>query len=249
MKKSIKNEYELMEELFLAIYFSDVEKVIKIKNQHPEIYSKLGRFEIDNNTTFDLVNLTFFNQTIWEDNTWIEEIMPLVNKYRARTKSMLEFWRSEFGIRNLKLEMEYNEYCEYFYCNYYSDSYEEWKEYELEHINIAYREIDLQLMYHVERFNFPEVKDLLKKGAKSNIDFYDDDFSSADDRISGECSYLTSTFIIPEFKAFEKIGYNQIFNIKDLFRGLLGLAAHEEMYHTLMKFKKIQKYYAQWYQE
>lgn len=197
------------------------------------------KFLIDNNTTFDLVNLTFFNQTIWEDDTWTEAIMPLVKKYRLRTKNMLDFWCSEFKLNDLKREIEYNQYCEFFFCNYYSDSFEEWKQDELDDIKIEFREIDLMLRYQVERFNFPWVKKLLKQGAKPDVEFYDGDFS-AKDRISTESAYL-STFVIPEFKTFDKKGYKQDFNVSDMFRNLLGFAAHEEMYHLLVNYKNWQK--------
>ena len=90
-----KTENKKLEELFLAVYFNDLEKVIEFKNRFPELYTKRDRFLIDNDTPFDLTNLTFFNQTIWFDGDWIDDINPLVEKHRLRTTQMLDFWRAE----------------------------------------------------------------------------------------------------------------------------------------------------------
>jgi len=241
MNKPTKIENKKMEELFLAIYFNDVKKVIEFKNQYPEIYAKKDSFQIDNYTAFNLINLTFFNQTVWEVDDWREEIMPLVRKIRQRIKQMLDFWRSELGRQDIKREIEYSQYCDFFYCDCYTDTYEEWKKEELKDIKIEFREIDLMLMYQVERFNFAETKKLLEQGAKSDVDFYDDDFSSVNSRIGAESAFLATTFVVPEFETFEKKGYNQDFDITDMFSRLLGFAAHEEMYHLLDEYEKKRK--------
>ena len=238
MDKPTKIENKKMEELFLAIYFNDVKKVVDFKNQYPEIYAKKDNFQIDKYTIFNLINLTFFNQTVWKADDWREEIMPLVKKIRQRIEQMLDFWRSEFGRQDIKQEIEYSQYCDFFYCDCYTDTYEEWKKDELNDIKIEFREIDLMLMYQVERFNFAEIKKLLEQGAKSDIDFYDDDFSSVNSRIGAESSFLATTFVVPKFEIFEKKGYNQDFDITDMFSRLLGFAAHEEMYHLLAEYEK-----------
>lgn len=61
------DENKKLKELFLAVYFNDLEKVIDIKNHYPKIYNKKNNFPIDNWRTIDLRNLTHFNQTIWLD--------------------------------------------------------------------------------------------------------------------------------------------------------------------------------------
>jgi len=232
-----KSENKKMEELFLAIYFNDLVKVINFKNQYPEIYAKKHNFQIDKKTSFNLVNLTFFNQTVWKDDSWNEDIMPLVKKNRQRVEQMLDFWRLEFGCKNLKREIEYIQYCDFFYCDCFTDSYEEWRKDELKDIKIKFREIDLMLMYQVQHFNFAETKKLLEQGAKSDIHFYDDGFSSVNSRIGTESAFLATTFVVPEFQIFEQKGYNQKFDIVDMFRNLLGFAAHEEMYHLLAEYE------------
>ncbi|MCL2074411.1 MAG: hypothetical protein FWH18_10840 [Marinilabiliaceae bacterium] len=239
-----KSENKKMEELFLAIYFNDVKKVIDFKNQYPEIYAKKNNFQIDKNTSFNLINLTFFNQTVWADHTWNEEIMPLVKKNRQRIEQMLDFWSLEFGCKKLTREIEYFQYCDFFYCEFPAGhkewlSYEEWLSVERSGGNITkeFREIDLMLMYQAEHFNFAETKKLLEQGAKSDIDFYDDEDSSLNSRIADESAFLATTFVVPEFEIFEQKGYNQKFDIVDMFGRLLGFAAHEEMYHLLAEYE------------
>jgi len=234
-----KSENKKMEELFLAIYFNDVEKVIDFKNQYPEIYAKKNNFQIDYCTTFDLINLTFFNQTVWEDDDWREDTMPLVKKNRQRTKKMLDFWRTEFACDDIKRNIDYNQYCDFFYCVDYIDTYEEWLKEEQEDMQEKeFREIDLKLMYHVERFHFVETKKLLEQGAKVDIDFYEDDISSVISRIGTEIAFLATTFVVPEFEIFEKKGYNQKFDITDMFGRLLGFAATKKCIICWQNMKK-----------
>ena len=234
------SENKEMEKLFLAIYFNDIEKVIDFKNQFPEIYAKKESFQIDRYTTFDLINLTFFNQKVWFDDDWSEEIMPLVKKNRLRTEQMLDFWRTEFGIQKMIREFEYNKYCDYFFCDDPNDP-DDNEEVIIDPISYflekGFREIDLRLYNRVECFDFAEVKKLLEKGAKSNIDFYEDEDSNAFSLIGGRCSFLATCFIIPEFKIFEEKEYHQDFDIKEMFGSLLGLAANQEMYDLLNAYK------------
>lgn len=231
-----EKENKKLEKLFLAVYFNDLEKVIEFKNQSSELYVKKDKYPIDQNTTFDLINLTLFNEIIWFDVSWRKEIMPLVEKHRQRTKQMLDFWRAELGLQKIQRNIKYNHYCDYFYC----DDPEDFEEIIMEPISTylkeGFREIDLRLYNRVQCFDFEEVKKLLEQGAKSDIHFENDGDSSAFSRISSECSYLTTCHVIPEFEMFEKNGYNQSFDTTRMFGDILGLAAHEEMYHLLDKY-------------
>ncbi|TVR82336.1 MAG: hypothetical protein EA412_01585 [Chitinophagaceae bacterium] len=236
-----ETENKKLEELFLAVYFNDLEKVIEFKNQYPEQYAQKEKFQIDENTTFDLTNLTFFNQTIWFDGDWIDDIKPLVEKHRQRTENMLDFWRAELGRQEIYRQIEYNYYCDFFYCYDLNDP-ENNEVVILDPITYfterGFREIDLRLYKSVECFDFVEVEKLLKQGAKTNIHFYEDGDSSVISLISGEVSFLASCQVIPEFKIFETKGYNQNFDIAQMFGDILGLAAYEEMYHLLNKYGK-----------
>jgi len=226
-------ENEIMKKLFLAIFFNDIEKVIEFKNQYPEIYAKKVSFLIDGYVEFDLTNLTFFNQTVWNDNGWNEELMSFIKEHRQRTKQMLDFWRVELGIKNMQQVFKYNQYWNWFYCEDPDDLdivIDKPISYFLEK---GFREIDLRLCNRVECFDFTETKLLLEQGAKSDIDFYKEEDCNAQDRIVTELCYLASCHIVPEFKTFLKKGYNQDFDIEDMFGRLLGLAAYQEMDNLL----------------
>lgn len=238
---TVETENKKLEELFLAIYFNDVEKVIEFKNQFPGLYAKKDKFQIDENATFDLTNLTFFNQTIWFDEDWIDDIKPLVEKHRERTEKMLDFWRAELGRQKIHRNIEYNHYCDFFYCddpNDPDDNAEIIVDPITYFIEKGFREIDLRLYNRVECFDFAEVENLLKQGAKTNIHFYEDGDSSAFSMVFGEVSFLATCQVIPEFEIFETKGYSQNFDIARMFGDLLGLAAHEEMYHLLNEYNK-----------
>jgi hypothetical protein len=112
-----ETENKKLEELFLSIYFNDVEKVIEFKNQFPEVYAKKHHFIIDENTTFNLINLTFFNHTIWFDGDWVDTIKPLVEKNREQTEKMIAFWCAELGQKEIHREIEYNQYYKHFSCH------------------------------------------------------------------------------------------------------------------------------------
>ena len=238
---NIPNEEEnkKLEDLFLAIYFNDLKKVIAFKNEIPEIYAKKDKFIIDGYITFDLKNLTLFNQKIWFDIEWRNEIMPLIKKVRNRTKKMLEFWDLEVGKLNSIKLIEYNDYWNYFYCDDPNDPDDNDEvicdpiSYFLEE---GFREIDVRLYNRVECFDFIEVKKLLKQGAKSDIDFYNDNDSNVMSRIYSEQCYLTTCLVIPEFKIFENKKYKQKFEITSMFRNLLGVAAHRDMLNLLQEY-------------
>jgi hypothetical protein len=165
--------------------------------------------------------------------------MPLVRKNRQRTEKMLDFWSAESGCKNMKREIEYNQYCEYFYCADPNDP-EANEEVILDPISDflkkGFREIDLRLYNRISCFEFVETKRLLEQGAKLDVHFYEDDCSSALSLVGDECSYLASCEVIPSFKRFEVKGYNQCFSITQMFRDLIGLAAFEDMYDLLEKY-------------
>lgn len=231
-----KDENKKMEKLFLAFYFNDREKVIEFKTQYPELYVKKNNFLVDSYTTFDLTNLTLFNQKLWFQTDWIEDVMPLVKKNRERTEQMLGFLIAETGLQINEKNIEYNHYYDFFYCDDPDDSDEIFFEPISTYIEKGFRQIDLMLFNRVRCFDFVQTKKLLEQGAKSNIHFENDECSSAFSYISSECSFLTIVQVIPEFKMFEEKGYKQKFDIKSMFGEILGLIAHEEMYHLLYEF-------------
>lgn len=67
IKKEIPDptENQKLSELFLAIYFNDLNRVWEIKRNYPEIYKKKHFFFISEGKKFDLVYLTLFNLIFW----------------------------------------------------------------------------------------------------------------------------------------------------------------------------------------
>jgi hypothetical protein len=185
--------------------------------------------------------LTFFNQTIWFDEDWRDEIKQIIDKHRQRTSQMLDFWNTEFGQQYIQRKIEYNKYWDYFYCkdpndpDYNQEVIFDTISYFLEQ---GFREIDLMLYNRIECFDFKAALNLLEQGAKADVDFYKDDDSSAFSRILHEVSYLATCQVIPEFKIFETKVYEQNFDIPKMFGDLLGLAAHTEMWDLLEKYFK-----------
>ena len=234
---SLVNEHHKMGELFLAIYFNDLEKVNEIKKQYPAIYALKDNFSIEGITSFDLRNLTYFNQIIWNDIDWIKDIMPLVERNRQRCEQMLAFWYSESGYKNIQRPFEYNKYWEYFFCDNPNDLEEILIDPISDYLKKGFREIDLKLYNRAQCFDFLETKKLLEQGAKSDIHFEEDGDSSTLSRIGGERSYLLTCCVCPEYEVFESKGYQQDFNIRSMFGDLIGLAAHEEMYRLLVLYK------------
>ena len=234
---SAADENKKLEELFLAIYFNDIDKVIEFRNQYPEIYAKKDCFIIEGNTTFDLTNLTYFNRIIWNDINWIEEIMPLVNKHKLQSEQMSDLWHAESGLKNIYRPFEYNRYWDYFYC----DDPNDYEEIIMDPISVylekGFREIDLKLYNRTQCFDFLETRKLLEQGANSEVHFENDGDSSTLSRILSERSYLATCCVCPEYKIFESNGYLQDYYIRSMFGDLLGLAAHVEMYSLLEEYK------------
>ena len=179
--------------------------------------------------------MTFFNQSVWKDDDWVDEIIPLVRRNRQRTEQMLDYWRAEYGCQEIQRDINYNQYFDFFYCVDPRITDEVFWEPIQNYLSKGIREQDLMLFFHAERFNFKETKKLLEEGAKPDVDIDqdDDDENTIFSRIGIEMSFLATTFVVSEFETFEQKGYTQKFDIKDMFSHLLGLAAHIDMYQLL----------------
>jgi hypothetical protein len=234
-------ENQELNKLFLYIYFNDRDKVAEFKNQKPEIYAKKHKYLIDRFKTFDLTNLTLLNHRLWFNNIWDKEIQPLINENQQRTNQMLEFWETNGEKSIVERKIEYNQYCDYFYCDDPNDP-ESNEEIMLEQISYflkkGFREIDLKLYNRIECFDFIEAKNLLEKGARTDIHFCEDNDSDANSRIYSEVSFLASCHVIPEFESFKEKGYRQNYEIISMFGELLGLIAHLEMAKLISKYNK-----------
>ena len=232
-------ESEKLEQLFLAIYFNDVDKVIEFKNDNLDLYNKKSSFFIDDQLYLDLVHLTYFNYIIWFDKNWSSETMPMVQRIRERINDMIEFWKSEGVIQDIKTKISFNKYIEYFNL-YYSNSEAEVLLSTISYyIQKGFKEIDLKLYNRVECFDFEEVKRLIEQGANPNIHFENDEESSAKSLVSNRCSFFTSYQLIPEFELFEEKGFNQNFDILNLFREMIQLSANQDILNLLNKSESL----------
>lgn len=93
------------------------------------------------------------------------------------------------------------------------------------------KEIDIDLRCNVEKFNFEEVERLLLDGANPYVEIPDDD-DNCFDRIGGECSFFNNEL----FDAIIGNTYERDLDVE--IPDLIGLAAHEKMYHLLMNKAK-----------
>jgi hypothetical protein len=250
-----KEENEKLCELFIAIYFNDIEKVIDFKNRYPKLYAMKNNFQIKewsrtgekktHYRSFDLINLTFFNQSVWCSDGWREERRAFIDRRITQILQMLNFWRTEFGRQEIKRTVEYNQYWDSFYCEdpAVTDTIG-MSEHIQDYVKKGYSEIDLMLYNRAECFDFIETKKLLELGAKPNITFYEnkedekrDDGYNILDRIGSECSYLLTCQIMFRYELFDK-GRYPYFDIDQMFSDLIGLAAHEDMYALLEPYSK-----------
>ncbi|MFV0553936.1 MAG: hypothetical protein ACK5LR_04445 [Mangrovibacterium sp.] len=222
-----------LENLFIAIFFNDVDRLCEIKQQYPKIYARKNDYPIDEYCKIDLTNLTLLNHRFWFSEGWSEKSMPLVERNRVCVNQLLDFWQAEGEGRILDRKLEYNSYYEYFYCNDPDDpesfEFAFWEPIDY-YLKKGFREIDLRLYSRAQCFDFDEVETLLKNGANPNVCFEDEDDDICN-RIYREISYLLSCRLMPEFNLFDKEGSDQESNYdeRELFGDLLGLVAHEEM--------------------
>lgn len=232
-------------ELFLAIFFNDTEKLIRIKNDYPEIYARKNAFEISAfgfaRTVLDLKYLTLFNKIIWFDDDWRTGLLPFVNLNRQRILRIIDFWKSEAEAGFLTRDFPFNKYHEFFLCDDPNDArlkeeilYEPMADY----LKKGFREIDLRLYQRVECFDFEQVEKLLKQGANPLIPIEDDPYSDIFSEVELEESFLATIEIVPVFQIFEQKRYRHDYDIGHLFANLLGLAAYTRMRRLLDQYVK-----------
>ncbi|HLS71399.1 MAG TPA: hypothetical protein VK027_07040 [Chitinophagaceae bacterium] len=225
---------EDLNKLFLYIFFNDLPQIKKVKSNKPNVFYQSNSYPLHDGKIFNLANLTLFNYAIWRTKDWKEDFIPFAKKREVETKKVLEFWHSENLLNETPSTFNYNEYWNYFY----SEDPEE-KDFTNGEpndffVNKGIKEIDVMLYNRAECFDFKAVRNLMKRGANPNVDFYEEDYQQDTimNRISIESANL-STQVIPLFISFEKLKYNQNFKLKFMFSDLIGYAAHEEMYKIL----------------
>lgn len=235
-KEILRNE---LTDLFLFTFFNDLSSIKKFKTEKPNLFYKSNLFPLDGDDIFDLYYLTKFNEIIWNTyDGWKKELLPFVRARRNETKQVLDFWQFESKLYRDSSKFDFSKYWNYFYSeNPEIRDYTNWKPNKF-FLQKNIKEIDLMLYNRAECFDIKETKNLLKRGANPNIDLYEEDEEGDTilDRIATESAHLF-TQIIPLFQSFEKEKYKQYFDLKQMFRDILGLAAHEEMYKVLKTTK------------
>lgn len=229
---------EKLNPLFLAVFFNDLVGIQRFKAKNPNIFAQCNRFPLENEDTFDLYYLTELNAIIWNSKDWKEDILPFVKARRKETQEVLDFWQGENGFYRGNTQLKFSDYWEYLYCEDPAiRDYTNWEENSY-FLDKGIKELDLMLYNRASCFDFKATRYLLKMGANPNIDLYEEEEQqdSIINHIAMEAANL-SLQIIPLFESFEKNKYQENFHIINMFRDLLGYAAHEEMYKTLKTVK------------
>ncbi len=235
-------EKEKLDELFLAIYFNDLERVVSFKEQYPEIFELRHRFLTIEWRQFDLTDLTILNQTVWFSDEWEkwyeEDDMPFVMRQREGTKRMLDFWRYELEQDKLVRQFVYNDYYMSFRCSD-PDDYDEIITDPISlYLEKGFREIDLRLYNRVQAFDFAAVRSLLEQGANPDV-ILDEENPESSSYLSIPYPYWwLMRYVKAIFDKFESKAYDQEFIIWRTFGDLLGLAAHVEMHRLLGSYHK-----------
>ncbi len=234
--EGIKNQ------LFKAVYFNDLTTLLKVRHEYPEVYRYCLDFKLTTDENYldikiELALLTHLNYRVWNKHDWVNKVMHKVESRQKNTQNMLEFWNAEGIFIDGASLPAYSQYCELFFC-LCKDEMDRLDDPAYD-FNGEFREIDRQLFISAESFNFQETKTLLLQGANPHFCFDEKDKShNIFDRISGEASFLAIE-VFEKFKHYENKGINKI-NCEQLtiFSHLIGLAAHEDMWSLINKYKQ-----------
>ena len=225
--------------LIKMVYHNEYDAIVELiskKEFNPGLLDDIGLFD----KPFPLYYITKCHQIIMAGN-FIEKIMPFILNQREKIEKIMDLWRNRFQIDTNK-DIEFKNYEDAFYCDAddatFYDVFLDPKERFIEN---GCREIDLELFEAVNKFNYDEVRRLLKEGANPDANLlpkdakYPDDPCNCLDRIGGECSYLFSCEVFPILGEKHGLWYlNYSLTSKDI-GVLIGLAAHEKMYELLIK--------------
>ena len=240
-KDRIANYNEHTFALLKAVASNDVEqtRALITKDECKSIIDDTALFL----RPFPLHYVTLCYEAIWrdaderKDKEWALAV-------QNSTNAMIEFWKEYYGVDGFP-RIEYHIYNEDFYCAWDDETDEDilFKP-KSEFIAFGKREIDLDLYCAVERFQFDKVEELLKQGANPLAEIYDGlndndvnfDFWSAIERIVQEVGFLRCEVTGFMHQLFSKQAYWILG--EELFRNILGLAAHLEMFALLKKYEK-----------
>jgi len=215
------------EKLLSAVYFNDAETAIQLMetNDYPNEW-------LDNifSMGIPIYHITQCNSRLLADDTWSENVMPIILSLRKGCAKLMAYWKTKFNYP-VEQELDYTSYTNLFFAASPDETDDEVLLSSVQELlNEGYRQVDIDLYCATERFQYGEVERLLKLGADPEVDI--DDFKALS-RISVECSFL-SAIVVPQWELFyEKRCLSRI-KEQDLC-DLIGWAAHEKMYDLLTK--------------
>lgn len=215
------------EKLLSAVYFNDAETAIQLMetNDYPNKW-------LDNifSMGIPIYFITQCNVRLLADDTWSENVMPIILSLREGCAKLMAYWKTKFNYP-VEQELDYTSYTNLFFAASPDETDDEVLLSSVQELlNEGYRQVDIDLYCATERFQYGEVERLLKLGADPEVDI--DDFKALS-RISVECSFL-SAIVVPQWELFyEKRCLSRI-KEQDLC-DLIGWAAHEKMYDLLTK--------------
>ena len=219
-----------------AVFYANPEKL--------QEYIDEGNFPKELLTDIGLLSQPF---PIWRIPQCWEEAMgdnaseytekDVVADFMARNKKVKEIFQNLFGVEYTPIDYQ-SYWKDYFAAEpdktaedaLYPDTIETLATY-------GTTQLDVELYLAVEKFDYSQTIELLKKGANPRATMSNDEFDEgAYDRISSECSYLCTCRLSYAWspKGHTLVGENEI-------QDLVGWAAHEKMYRCLVMFNTVQE--------
>lgn len=170
---------------------------------------------------------------------YIEEVQATVTDFYARCLKIKGIFESVFNVEFTPIN--YQDYWQDFYCEDPSSSEDDCLDYESPEELAKYgtTQLDIDLYCAAVKFDFPQVIDLLKKGANPHAPTCDDKYDrGACERIGMECSYLDTCRLSYAWspKVHDSIGDDEIGD-------LIGWAAHESMYRCIHRYNTVSEEY------
>ena len=234
------------EQLMLAAYICDVEKVKQLVGMHEFDYSffeDIGYYE----HPFPLYYFTILAKKVFYDDGYKETVMPLIMQLRHNCEELTEFWKEKFDIDIDNTSIDFRAFSYYFYCTPDGETFlEDFNEFE----HIHAKQIDYDLFEAAAHFDYDKVKELLAQGANPDFDFYTPsdiikqgtkeewiDSSNIMSRIGDECSFLCSCQVLQLLKSYYNDNKEFRLDERDI-SDYIGWAAHEEMYRLLEPYEK-----------
>jgi hypothetical protein len=146
-----------------AIFFSDIETIRSMTDADSTLYSQnICR----KNATFPIFSITKCVEKVFNSNDFEDDMKPIVEEMRKRTKDVMDFWNNECHL-HFDDEIDYYEINEIMHFNRISKDINTIKE-EITSNKRKYTDFDVQFIRAASQLDFKTTKKLLKKGADPN---------------------------------------------------------------------------------